>query len=103
MSIMSIRRDRNIKMKQFKEFNERLRDDGSEEGLTGVNDEGLMAFKEVLDNLWASSFSKKRFQDAMAHAFYRSEDWPKDAKQVGKYLEQIDKTIHKVRMSVKRW
>ena len=90
-------------MKPFNEFNERLGDDGSDDELQGVNDEGLNKFQDEVKVLWDASFGKKGFQMAMEQSFYRSQDWPKDAKQVGKTLEQIDKAIYKVSKMIERW
>ena len=90
-------------MKPFKKFNERLGDDGSDDELQGVNDEGLNKFQDEVKVLWDASFGKKGFQTAMEQSFYRSQDWPKDAKQVGKTLEQIDKAIYKVLKMIERW
>jgi len=90
-------------MKPFNEFNERLDNDGSDDELQGVNDEGLNKFQDEVKVLWDASFGKKGFQMAMEQSFYRSQDWPKDAKQVGKTLEQIDKAIYKVSKMIERW
>tara|TARA_B100000470_G_C19600490_1_gene306393 strand:- start:6 stop:278 length:273 start_codon:yes stop_codon:yes gene_type:complete len=90
-------------MKPFNEFNERLDNDGSDDELQGVNDEGLNKFQDEVKVLWDASFGKKGFQTAMEQSFYRSQDWPKDAKQVGKTLEQIDKAIYKVSKMIERW
>ena len=91
------------KLTAFKEYNERLGDDGSDDELSGVNDEGLNKFQDEIKVLWDASFGKQGFKSAMEQSFYRSQDWPKDAKQVGKYLEQIDKAIYKVSKMVGKW
>jgi hypothetical protein len=39
----------------------------------------------------------------MEQSFYRSQDWPRDAKQVGKMLEQITQAAIKVSKMVDRW
>ena len=91
-------------MEKFKEYNERLNPDGSDPGLSGVNDEGLGAFKDIVYKITKiARFDKKEFQYHMEQSFYRSEDWPRDAKQVGKTLEQIDKAIYKVSKMIERW
>ena len=91
-------------MEKFKEYNERLNPDGSDTGLSGVNDEGLGEFKDVIYKIVkAARFDKKEFQHHMEQSFYRSEDWPKDAKQVGKLLVDITKSIGKVSKMVDRW
>ena len=91
-------------MKPFNEFNERLGDDGSDDELQGVNDEGLGDFIDAVYKLRkAARFDKKEFQNYMEQAFYRSQDWPRDAKQVGKMLEQITKAAEKVSIQVDRW
>ena len=59
-------------MKQFKEYNERLGDDGSDDELSGVNDEGLGDFKDAVYKITkVARFDKKEFQTHMAGAFYR--------------------------------
>jgi len=91
-------------MKPFNEFNERLKPDGSDDELQGVNDEGLGDFIDAVYKLRkAARFDKKEFQNYMEQAFYRSQDWPRDAKQVGKMLEQITKAAEKVSIQVDRW
>ena len=39
----------------------------------------------------------------MEQSFYRSEDWPKDAKQVGKLLVDITQAAIKVSKMVDKW
>ena len=91
-------------MKKFKEYNERLNPDGSDTGLSGVNDEGLGDFKDAVYKIRKfARFDKNEFQYHMEQSFYRSEDWPKDAKQVGKLLVDITKSIGKVSKMVDRW
>ena len=91
-------------MKPFKKFNERLGDDGSDDELQGVNDEGLGDFKDAVYKITkVARFDKKEFQHHMEQSFYRSQDWPRDAKQVGKMLEQITQASIKVSKMVDRW
>ena len=91
-------------MKPFKKFNERLGDDGSDDELQGVNDEGLGDFIDAVYKLRkAARFDKKEFQYYMEQAFYRSQDWPRDAKQVGKLLVDITQAAMKVSKMVDRW
>ena len=39
----------------------------------------------------------------MEQSFYRSEDWPRDAKQVGKLLVDITQAAIKVSKMVDKW
>ena len=87
-------------MEKFKEYNERLNPDGSDPGLSGVNEKGILEFK---DAIWDLRFDKSEFRDHMEQSFYSSQDWPKDAKQVGKQLEQINKLVMKVFNIVDKW
>ena len=91
-------------MKKFKEYNERLNPDGSDTGLSGVNDEGLGAFKDIVYKITKiARFDKKEFQYHMDASFYSSEDWPKDAKQVGKLLVDNTQAAIKVSKMVDKW
>ena len=91
------------KMKTYKEINERLDDEGRDLGLTGINDEGLGEFQDAVQALQNASIDKGKFEYYMVRTFYRSEDWTRDAKQVGKTLEQIHKAIAKVSKMINRW
>ena len=90
-------------MKTYKEVNERLDPDGSDPGLTGINDEGLGEFQDAVQALQDASIDKSKFEYYMVRTFFRSEDWTRDAKQVGKTLEQIHKAIAKVSKMINRW
>tara|TARA_Y100001938_G_scaffold135020_1_gene196163 strand:- start:10726 stop:11157 length:432 start_codon:yes stop_codon:yes gene_type:complete len=91
-------------MKTFKEIiNERLDDEGRDLGLTGINDEGLGEFQDAVQALLDASINKSKFEYYMTQTFYRSEDWTRDAKQVGKILEQIHKAVTKVSKMIDRW
>ena len=91
-------------MEKFKEYNERLNPDGSDTELSGVNDEGLGAFKDIVYKITKiARFDKKEFQYHMEQSFYRSEDWPRDAKQVGKLLVDITQAAIKVSKMVDKW
>ena len=91
------------KMKTYKEINERLDDEGRDLGLTGINDEGLGEFQDAVQALKNASIDKNKFDYYMVRTFYRSEDWTRDAKGVGKTLEQIHKAIAKVSKTIDRW
>ena len=90
-------------MKSYKEMMERLDDEGRDLGLTGINDEGLGEFQDAVQALQNASIDKNKFDYYMVRTFYRSEDWTRDAKQVGKTLEQIHKAIAKVSKMIDRW
>ena len=90
-------------MKTYKEMMERLDDEGRDLGLTGINDEGLGEFQDAVQALQNASIDKNKFDYYMVRTFYRSEDWTRDAKQVGKTLEQIHKAIAKVSKMIDRW
>ena len=89
--------------KEYKEINERLDPDGSAPGLTGINDEGLGEFQDAVQALQDASIDKSKFEYYMSQAFYRSQDLPRDVKQVGKTLEQIHKAMAKVSKMINRW
>ena len=90
-------------MKSYKELMERLDDECRDLGLTGINDEGLGEFQDAVQALQNASIDKNKFDYYMVQTFYRSEDWTRDAKQVGKTLEQIHKAIAKVSKMIDRW